>query len=196
MVNLEGRLNSSEKLIEWLDEKLNGYALQNNDRTRLSASCLYVASEHHKAIVLMIRNSLFGSAMTMLRPAFEAYIKGVWLHRCAMDMQLDSFNKGKFDSKFNKMIIDLQKILELNSGYFGKIKEKLWPQMCDFTHTGLQQVIRHIKSETIEPSYKEEDLIVALQNADIISYGCALEFANLTDDSNLAGKIWDRLKNL
>lgn len=69
--------------------------IPSDDRTRLAAGCLDIVLEHQKSIVLLIANLLFGSAASLVRLEFEAYIRGVWLLNCASELELEKFKKDK-----------------------------------------------------------------------------------------------------
>jgi hypothetical protein len=83
MTHVHLTIQYSQSLIRWLDSAIDGVELQANDRVRIAGACLDLAMEHHKAIVVLAAHQLFGSAFALARPVFEAYVRGVWLHRCA-----------------------------------------------------------------------------------------------------------------
>ena len=80
-MNIQEEINKSEELIQWLDRQIDGLDISSDERTRLAAGCLDMALEHQKAIVLLVAKSLCGSAFSIARLIFEAYVRGVWLHR-------------------------------------------------------------------------------------------------------------------
>ena len=140
--NLSDRIQQSDAIINWLDRQIDGTAIALNDRSRLSGGCLDAAMEHHRAIVVLVANRLFGSALAMVRPTFEAYLRGAWLHQCASDASLESFSKGNFRIEIRGMIEDLERLPAFECGALLKAKTAGWTKMCDFTHTGVQQAIR------------------------------------------------------
>ena len=88
-------VESSEMLIKWVDSKINGLEVPSDDRTRLAAGCHDMAREHHKSIVLLVSNSLYGSAFSLVGLIFEAYIRGVWLYRCAKESEVEKYKREK-----------------------------------------------------------------------------------------------------
>lgn len=82
-------VQESEQLIQWLDKSINGLEIKSDTRTRLAAGCLDLALEHQKAIVLLTAHKLYGSAFSLARLIFEAYVRGVWLWRCASDSEVE-----------------------------------------------------------------------------------------------------------
>jgi hypothetical protein len=62
------------------------------------------AFEHHAAIILLIRSSLFGSAFALLRLLVEIVVRGVWIATCATDAQIKKFReKDEIDPSFGEM---------------------------------------------------------------------------------------------
>lgn len=192
--NLRASLAKSEALINWLDSKIDGLAVPASDRTRLAGGCIDAAMEHHKAVVLLVANRLYGSALAMVRPTFEAYLRGAWLHQCADSGNLDRFKVGKLELKMGTVIADLEATPSFECGTLLKAKKAGWTKMCDFTHTGVQQAIRRNKQESIEPDYDDSELIEALGFADAIGAMCAIEIAHLGQHLHLAQDVFERIK--
>ena len=190
------RIAKSEELIKWLDRKINGIAVPTNDRSRLAGGCIDVAMEHHKAIVVLMAYRLYGSALAMVRPTFEAYLRGAWLHQCADVDSLDRFKSGKLELKPGPVIADLEAEPSFECGTLLKAKKAGWTKMCDFTHTGIQQAIRRNKRESIEPDYSEAELVEALGFADAIGAMCAIEIAHLANNVALAQEVFEKVAEL
>ena len=195
-IPLSDRIGTSGVLIEWLDRQIDGTAFALNDRCRLAGGCLDISMEHHKAIVVLMANRLYGSAMAMVRPTFEAYLRGAWLHQCADDACLESFAKGKLRPMPAAMIEDLERLPSFEGGVLLKAHQASWSKMCDFTHTGVQQTIRRNTQESIESNYDEAELIEALGFADAIGVMCGLEIAHLAGNIDLAQCIFERAQCL
>lgn len=189
------RIARSEALISWIDRKIDGVAVPDSDRSRLAGGCIDMAMEHHKAIVTLIAARLHGSAMALIRPTFEAYVRGAWLHQSATDADLDKFKTDKLDKSFEVLITDLEKLEAFECGVLLKAKEAAWARMCDFAHTGVEQVIRRNKVASIEPNYDEGELEEALGFADAIGAMCAIEIAHLASNVTLANEIFENIKS-
>jgi sarcosine oxidase delta subunit len=192
---LSDRIGQSESLTLWLDQKLNEFAVPASDRTRLAAGCLDTAMEHHEAIINLIVCRLYGSALTLLRPTFEAYLRGAWLHQCADERELELFKRDKLELKLVTLIEALEKKPSFACGTLLRAKKAGWSKMCDFTHTGIQQAIRRNKSDSIEPAYDQAELIEALGFADAMSAMCAIEIANIASNDRLAIEVLERIKS-
>ena len=66
----------------------------NDDRSRLSLGLLQLVQEHHASIVILIQHQQYGSAFALLRPLYEAYVRGVWLAQVASDREFSREIKG------------------------------------------------------------------------------------------------------
>ena len=82
------RIEQSDKLIQWIDEKIDGLEFKTDGRREIVAGSLDVALEHQKAIILLIANEYYGSAFSLIRVLFEAYVRSLWLNYCATDDDL------------------------------------------------------------------------------------------------------------
>jgi len=60
------RLAKSRALADWLDLHIDGVRWPSDDRSVLAAGCLDTALEHHRAVVFLIENRLYGSAFLPL----------------------------------------------------------------------------------------------------------------------------------
>lgn len=166
------RVAQSEDLINWLDRFIEGLSIPTNDRAIIVASCLDVAMEHHKSIVLTTAASFYGSAFALVRIEFEAYIRGVWLSYCASDNAVERFKENdKLDRNLGAMIDDLEAQEAFNVGVLSDIKHQSWKAMCSFTHTGRLQVVRRLTATEIAPNYPEEEIIGTLDAAGYVRCG-------------------------
>jgi hypothetical protein len=78
---------------KWIEESsilINGSSITTTATTttlkpRVSLSLLHLSLEHCRGITSLIRYEVFGSALALLRPQVEAYIRDVWFDRCAQE---------------------------------------------------------------------------------------------------------------
>lgn len=54
-----------------------------------------MALEYQKAIVLLVANKLYGSALALARLIFEAYARGIWLQMYASETEIEKFKKDE-----------------------------------------------------------------------------------------------------
>ncbi len=195
-MDIQGEISKSELLIQWLDRKIDGLEVSSAERTRLAAGCLDVALEHQKAIVLLVCKKLYGSAFSLSRLIFEAYVRGVWLHRCASDSEIERYKKDKLKKTFDSLIQDIEKIDGFKEGVLSDVKATNWKAMNSYTHSGYLQLVRRNKKETIEPNYTSEEIIEVLNNANAIGMLCVLQLALLAGNRVLANDILKESKTI
>ncbi|MUV15511.1 hypothetical protein GN331_14990 [Lysobacter sp. HX-5-24] len=60
---------------------------------RMAIVAFLMVHEHQRSMIKLLEFSLAGSAATLMRPAFEAYARGLWLLH-ASDAQMEHFRSG------------------------------------------------------------------------------------------------------
>jgi hypothetical protein len=185
---------AAETLVRRLALKIEGLQFPASDRNRLAAACFHQALEHHEAIVLLARRMLFGSVMALMRPMYEIYIRGVWLHVCASDAHLKEFQKGRLRRKFDSLVNDIEACEGYNVGVLSRIKQASWRAMNDYTHGGPLQIIRRITPEAIASEYSDDQIEEVLRFAGGIGYWATAEVALLAGREDIATALLDELK--
>lgn len=195
-MRLATSISNAEALIQWLDGRIDGTEIPSSLRSRASGGCLDVALEHQKAIVLLVAHGLYGSAFALVRLMFEAYIRGVWLHQCASDIEVKKFESDSLDRTFASLLSDIEQLESFSSGILSALKSKSWSAMNSFTHTGFSQVVRRNKEGTIEPNYDEDELIEIVNFAGGFGIMAAVEIAHLANNDVLANALLAKAKEV
>jgi len=173
-------------IIGWIAETTGKISFPSTDRNRAAAACFAIAQEHHEAIVRLAELQLFASSFALLRVVFEAYVRGVWLYLCATDSEV-----GRFIAlKEPPVLGDLLKAIDGHwmfvdtplSGY----KTENYRQLCAFTHTGGQQVMRWNHEVGIEPDYHIDDVMQVVITSEQLSLLSLLGIASLGDEPDIA----------
>ena len=155
-----------------------------------------MALEHQKAIVLLIAKNLHGSAFALVRPLFETYVRGLWLHRCATDADLGKFVKGQDIGKFGDLCAAVEWLDGFKDGVLSDVKERSWSAMSGFTHTGMEQIARRYTEETIEANYDEGEILEALNFACGIGWLAAIAICDLAGNVELANTVLEKVQEL
>ncbi|WP_265654512.1 DUF6988 family protein [Verminephrobacter aporrectodeae] len=194
----ENEISHAVQFAEKLHRSINKLKLSdNNNKVLVSGACFVIAREHYHAIVCLIEEEIFPSAYALFRVAFEAYVRGEWLLRCADDEFVDDFiQKDKEPPKINCMIKELE---ERNEGFEGEgfkkigslsqIKNNIWEPSCGWTHTGGDAVRHWITKNGIESNYKKEDVLELLSATESIGARATMAIASLSGDKNIAEDI-------
>jgi hypothetical protein len=160
-------------------------------RHQLASGALHVAVEHSQAIVVLVQDKLFASALALVRPLFESYLRGTWLLNAASDVQIDDAGRDRFPDAAH-MVDDLEKVgLSLTH-----VKKQLWKMLCSYTHTGYQQIGARLTSEGLGSNYKDEEVEMALKMSANFSLVTVMQFAALANDESLANAALERMTSL
>ncbi len=193
-MRIQNKIQKSEALIQWMDKRIDGLEISSDERSRISASCFDVALEHQKAIVLLIANKLVGSAFSLVRILFEAYIRGLWISKCATDKEIEDFKKNKLEKICDTLIHEIEQQDGFQDGILSKAKAANWKAMNSYTHSGFFQSVRRNKEETIEPNYEEEEILEILGFSDAIGMLTALQIALMAGNVELANDLLEKSK--
>jgi len=193
-MNIHEKINKSEALIHWMDERIDGLEISCDDRTRISSACLDMAHEHQKAIVLLIAKGLFGSAFSLVRLMFEAYVRGLWLGRCASEQEIEKYKKDKLEKSFATLIQEIEQIKGFNEGVLSSAKTANWSSMNSYTHSGYLQSVRRNRTDAIEPNYSTQEIIDVLGFANAIGMLSALQIALLVGNEKLTMELLEKSK--
>ena len=193
-MSIQDKIIKAEALIQWMDQRIDGLEISSDERTRISAACLDMALEHQKAIVLLVANKLVGSAFSLVRLIFEAYIRGLWLGRCASEQEIEKYKKNKLEKTFATLIQEIEQIEGFHEGVLSKAKVASWNSMNSYTHSGYLQSVRRNKTDTIEPNYDTEEVIEVLGFANAIGMLSALQVALLAGNEKLAMELLEKSK--
>jgi len=195
-MNIQELINKSEELIQWLDQQIDGLEISSEERTRLAAGCLDMALEHQKAIVLLVANKLYGSAFSLARLIFEAYVRGVWLQMCATDAEIEEYKNDKLKKNFASLIQDIENCDGFDEKVLSTAKTANWISMNSYTHSGYLQTVRRNKEETIEPNYTEEEINEVLNIANALGMLSALQVSLLAGKKELANGMLEKSKTI
>lgn len=193
-MNPTDRARTAGEFVEWLRLAVHDKELPSNDRVRASAPCLGIAQDHHHAIALLVEHRLYASSFSLLRVAFEAYIRGEWLALCATDQQLREFLRAKEPPRLSTMLQELEKTPAFTEQVLSSLKKRHWDAMCGYTHTGGLHVQRWITADSIEPSYDPREVEEVLFLAEIVGSLSVIGFATLANDEAMAQAVLEQVR--
>lgn len=181
-----------EKSAEWMKgcvSLVDGVNFETTSRLRVSVSLLHLCVEHQKGIHVLVEHGVIGSAFALLRPQFEAYLRGMWFHQCATDAQVSGFLAGEEPPKVGVLIEAVQKLEGFENGALGEARKEIWRNLNDFTHGGTIQVkARNTKDEIIS-NYFPEHIAGLLQSAATLSLLASVAIASAANSNELANNL-------
>lgn len=188
------KLSRHEESILWVKQHLDGLTLAEPcKRSYLSGACLHASIEHGMAILVLVDEDLYGSALALIRLQFEAYVRGIWLAQCAGDNEVDRAGHDDFPV-INSMIASLEKPGLLDSALLSTIKRDAWKPLNSLTHTGYQQIGPRLNKDGIGSYFDDDQIRVALNWAEALTILCAVAFAGLAKDDELALSALERAR--
>ncbi len=186
-------ISESQALIQWLDGKIDGLEVASDLRHRAAGGCFDIALELQKAIVVLVEKQLYGAAFALMRTQFEAYVRGVWIFKCAKDTQIEKFANARVGS-IRQLVEEIEKLEGFQDGVLSKMIHGKWDILNDFTHTGFQQVVRRQKELSIEPNYDDAEIIDAVNFADAIGCLSAIAICGMANNLEISAKILEKLR--
>ena len=163
MGNIENKLKEVDEIRKRIREMLGRIKFPGKEKIILLAAYTDIALEHNKAICLLIKKEVSGSAFALVRPLFETFIRAYWVCACATDSEIiEICNKDK--DKFpimNEMVKSCDQEYSSNNN-FQKIKNEVWSPMSSYTHSGLLQISRRFTGCKIKPNYKKDEKLEVL----------------------------------
>lgn len=191
---LETALAQSE---QWMTERVSltdGITFETTNRLRVAVALLHLSLEHQTGIHTLVNLGVIGSAFALFRPQFEAYVRGVWYHRCAADAEVSSFIGGEEPPKINIMIDEIESLEAYDEKLLSSIKGKLWSNLNDFTHGGTAQVKARCTMDEITQNYKEEHIANLLTASASISLLAGVALAAAVGKEALAHQFHSKFR--
>jgi hypothetical protein len=190
------RLKSAYDLIEWIGVSSQEVSFAASERTRVGAACFAVVQEHHQSIVILTEHRIFASSFALLRVAFDAYVRGVWLSLCATDAEVAAFLAGKEPGSMKSLLTAIESKPEFSNGELSSVKDRSWSAMCDYTHTGSLQVQRWNTEDAVEPRYTIDEVMEVLQLAELLGMMSVISFAGLINNVALSKKALEKITTM
>jgi hypothetical protein len=183
-------LASGKSLVDWIATRQHGLQVKSDGHARISASLLDLTIEHHAGIVLLVNSFVYASAFALVRVMFESFVRAVWLQLCATPQQLETLiEKDTFDLHIGDMIDEIEKHEHFQDKVLSKLKKNAWKAMNGYTHGGLHQIARRMKSGNIQPNYESEEVIEVLKMSGFLSLMATLQIALLAENVDLEKEV-------
>ena len=187
------------KSLTWMtksNSQIDGASFDTTNKRRVSVALFHLSLEHQSAIHLLVDNKTWGSAIALIRPQFESYVRGLWYEHCATEDQITAFLDGNEPPRIRTLTNDIEKQDTFSGGYLSKVIDGLWRKFCDYTHGGTIQVKSRNKSDEIAYNYNPDHICGILQASAAIAYSAALEIAKIVDDPEMAINLMELHKEL
>jgi hypothetical protein len=174
-------------VVLWISEQTSGMVVPEGRRARMALGCLDLAIEHQAGICALAEQSLWGPGFALLQCMFEAFVRGVWLARCASDSELELFESAGLRGKpFRDLVDDVERALGHSRGVLSKLRTSSWAIFSDFTRAGFEHVRRRNDANNTGENYSVAETERALQLAIALGLLSATELASLSGHRDVA----------
>ena len=190
----------ADETITWVHRALDKTRipdLPHNKRVQLAAASWHVAIDHQMAVTVLVHETLHTSALALMRPLIEAFLRGFWLQYAATDEEVDRAGTDDFPNDFfGKIVADLERSDRIPTGTFSFLKGETWKALCSYTHAGYMQLGAHLTQDGLGYEYDEAEILGVLDMANLISLICTVEFAGLAGNDSLRSDTMHRIRTL
>jgi len=183
-------LKKSQLLADRIIDAMSNRFAPSDFRGSLAGGSLDAALEHHRAVNVLVENRLYGSALTLLRPMYEACITGLWCIYVATDDTLQKFGAGRYKLDPQKVINDLKR---KDDGDYTKTLQRIhnqnWETLHGYVHTRNLAIERRNSDTHIGSNYGQAEVIEILEFSNSMAIIAAMELPGLTKDEEFETKI-------
>lgn len=172
----------------WNEDKLYGIELHSSEPDHMAVVAFAVVHEHQKSCLLLINSGLVASAMALMRPSFEAFMRGLWLH-WATDDELLRYQRGE-DS------LNLERAIKLIAQRSGIVRYNdlldMWSQskrtLHGYVHHSYQSLIRRSGVMDVPP----DEIASVLNFSSGLATHASIELTELMDKFPPPGREVER----
>jgi len=189
----EDLLHGAFDLHRWIIKRLDGMEVSNSQRTLVANSCFDLVIEHQAAIAVLVKSRIYGSAFTLIRPAFESFIRGVWVRRCAQDKQITHFINETKDYRLSVILPLVEKLEDFSSGTMSRFHDASCGILNSLTHGGFQQIARRSTGSHIEPDYEADEIANIVMLAGTFALMALEQIASDADRPDVIAEVVNRI---
>lgn len=152
-------IQQSVDLAHWSHLRLNEQPFNASTRNQISLALFQHALDLTDATIILIQHDLPGPALALSRPMFEAYVRGLWVSKCADDAQVEHIRETEdFQPwRVRELIEGLSKTATEEYEWINRINIEI-STLNDMTHGGWSHISRRQSDGSIEPSYTPKDM--------------------------------------
>jgi len=181
--------------IYWLVSQVEGIQFSDTHRNKIAAALFSIALDQGSGIILLIENSKFSPACSLLRVAFESLVRGKWIQMAANDKFIEDIDQREFPNLYPQI-----KQIRCKDSDIGKtilnFKNRTDDMLHDFTHIGQRAIARQISGSKIKPNYEKAEILETLSLARSYCFIAATSLCDLADNEEVSRKIYFRFKSL
>ena len=157
-VTLRALLLQAKDWSDGLQQVVEGKKFAVGARGDLGVSLLQHSWDIADAIRILLENNLPGPAWALARPLCESFIRSIWIQHCASDKEVEKFQAGNCPN-----LAALVKEIgnrDCAEPHAWWIRENMKNRLIfhDFTHGGIEHVLRRLHEGVVGQHYPEPEL--------------------------------------
>lgn len=171
--------------IRWNVQRLAELEIRAEQPGHVAYAAFEQAHEHHSSIVSLVTDCRLGSAFALIRPCFEALVRGIWLLRVAKSEQFDLFVEGKDSRPVEKLLTAIKAGPSREEYRFlAETWERSERSLHQYTHVSFQLLARRMDGQVICGELTEE-IADAVRFASATSMLASVEIARMGNSKHL-----------
>ena len=191
--DLRFKIEDSYLLYLWIMKGLDGLNLPSHKRLIVSLACQDIVIEHYLGILNLLEKKIYSPAFALVRSVFETFVRGVWLGRCATDLQIEEYESDNLDIKFYILLDEIEKLPEYASKNLSGLKKIGWKAMNSYVHGGIQQAARRVSAGNITPAFVSEEVVEVIRLGETFALFAFIEIALSIERFDLISLATDKL---
>ena len=192
-VKMNERLKKSRDIADWIASKFDGIGVVRDGRSEFAATCYYVVWQHQAAVSRVYQEGLIAPATALLRCAWDAYIRGMWLSRAAGDEAVAAFLAGGSPPPQKEIVAALEVADELPPDILSAFHRAHYSELCDLTHTGIAQLLQQWNDEETCARQEPEQVESILEFVDSIALSSLAQAAVMANEQLIAHEALERM---
>lgn len=146
----------------------DGISFTSTNRLRIGQSYMRLSIEHQLGLLTLMELGIHASAKALLRPQFDAFVRGIWFVEKATDEAISRWSeeedaKGIPPIKYRDLIAELATIDRYADGSLDRLHAKVVNMLHDFTHGGKRQIGSFNTRDEIKSNFSSLDIIGTLR---------------------------------
>ena len=155
-------LSDAKHLALQIGKLVNVVDFPGSDRAALAGACYHIALDHHEAVVRLIELGIHVSALALVRPQVEAFIRGAWIQHVANDGDIERVRKDEPFPKQWAMITALEATDVFPGDRLSSSHTANWKCLHTLTHPGAGLIAMVLKDGRVERNCDEKYVNSAL----------------------------------
>jgi hypothetical protein len=182
-------LKNAIELTNWIAKHQDGLEIKPANVFTVPGALFDLAIEYQAGIVHLSGAKIYGPAYALVRAQFESFVRGTWLRLCATTDELNRFvATDKIKQDFKELIVAIEVHPDFSGKVLSGIHTNVWKSMNSYTHAGMLQVTRRLKSGLIQPNYDPKEVAEVIRAAGFFALLSLNQIAQMADAEELVIK--------